>query len=223
MSAATLTNGTAPAATGAHLEGEALTIRAPNFRVVTFRIRGTAPYMQARFAEKARQAMKSKMLAGSTAKRGRREARDFDADYRAAMHIGADGRHGIPASAFRSAAIDACRMVGYPMTKAKQAVFILADGADAVDGQPLVHIEGEPEQSEMAVRNETGVADIRVRPMWRTWSVDLRVRYDADQFTATEVLNLFMRAGIQVGVGEGRPFSKKSNGLGFGTFEIVQE
>jgi hypothetical protein len=71
------------------------------------------------------------------------------------------------------------------------------------------------------VRNKSGVADLRVRPMWREWHVRLTVRYDADQFTESDVVNLFHRAGLQVGIGEGRPFSKESNGLGYGTFTLA--
>ena len=36
-----------------------------------------------------------------------------------------------------------------------------------------------------------------------------------------EVRNLLVRAGVQVGIGEGRPYSKKSYGMGWGTFEVV--
>jgi hypothetical protein len=46
------------------------------------------------------------------------------------------------------------------------------------------------------------------------------VRFDADQFKASDVVNLLQRAGAQVGIGEGRPFSKSSNGLGYGTFDV---
>jgi hypothetical protein len=204
---------------------ERITITAPNFQRLELNIRGTAPYMQARFSEKAMAKMTDKMKAGSTAKKGTaRDARDFDADYHGAMHLSEEGWHGIPASAFRAAAIDACRMAGFQMTRAKMSVFVQADGIDSVDGTPLVRIvQGEPERSEMAVRNATGVADIRVRPMWRTWAVRLVVQFDADQFSDQDVVNLMNRAGLQVGVGEGRPFSKSSNGLGFGTFELANE
>jgi hypothetical protein len=57
--------------------------------------------------------------------------------------------------------------------------------------------------------------------MWRTWRVELRITFDADQFTEIDVVNLMNRAGLQVGVGEGRPFSKKSAGMGYGTFKII--
>ena len=48
----------------------------------------------------------------------------------------------------------------------------------------------------------------------------MRVRFDADQFTLTDVANLLMRVGMQVGIGEGRPFSKNSNGMGWGLFDL---
>jgi hypothetical protein len=102
------------------------------------------------------------------------------------------------------------------------SIFVEADGRDAVDGAPLVRLQaGEPERVDMATRNATGVADIRVRPMWRDWKATIRVRYDADQFTQSDVVNLIARAGVQVGIGEGRPYSKSSNGLGYGTFSIA--
>jgi len=34
------------------------------------------------------------------------------------------------------------------------------------------------------------------------------------------VTNLLSRVGMQVGIGEGRPFSKNSAGMGWGTFEL---
>jgi hypothetical protein len=57
--------------------------------------------------------------------------------------------------------------------------------------------------------------------MWREWGLTLKVKFDADQFSATDVTNLLLRAGLQVGVGEGRPDSRESAGLGWGTFEIA--
>jgi hypothetical protein len=201
---------------------EAVTITAPNFKYIKLRLVGTAPYMQARFAAKAMQAMKSKMEAGPTAKKGvKREARDFDDDFEQAQHCSSDGWNGIPASAIRNACIDVCRMVGFKMTHAKMSIFVEAAGLDKVDGTPLIKLDANPpERVDMATRNATGVADIRVRPMWREWAADILIRFDADQFTFTDIVNLLSRAGEQVGIGEGRPFSKSSNGLGFGTFRV---
>lgn len=207
---------------GPTVSSERVTISPPNFQTLTLRITGTAPYMQAKFSEKARQAMRSKQEAGSTARKGvKRDPRDFDADFRAAQHRSTDGWVGIPAAAFRAACIRACAVVGFQMTTAKMSIFIEADGFDSDDATPLVRlIADEPERSEMTTRNATGVVDIRVRPVWRKWAADLRLTFDADQFTASDVVNLLARAGLQVGVGEGRPFSKSSAGLGFGTWRV---
>jgi hypothetical protein len=201
---------------------KAITISAPQFKVLEVTIEGTSPYMQLRFSAKAMKQMMDKMEAGSTSRSKKtREARNFDEDFQQAMHISEDGWAGIPAMAFRNAAIDVCRMVGFKMTHAKMSIFIEAEGFDVIDGTPLVRILGsEPERTDLSVRNATGVADIRIRPMWRKWGAVLRVRYDEGQFTDEDVLNLLLRAGQQVGVGEGRPYSKNSNGLGFGLFVI---
>lgn len=199
-----------------------VTISPPKFKVAVLTLVGTAPYMQARFSAKAMQMMMAKMAEGPTAKKGKnRAARDFNEDFEAAKHVSTEGWIGVPAAALRNASIDVCRMVGFKMTHAKMSIFVEADGYDRVDGTPLIKlIAGEPERTEIPVRNATGVIDIRVRPMWREWKLSVRVRFDEDQFTLSDVTNLLARAGAQVGIGEGRPFSRESNGMGFGLFTI---
>lgn len=198
-----------------------VTIAPLNIQRAALRIVGTAPYMQARFSAKAMAAIRAKHEAGSTARKGKaKEARDFEADYRAAMHVDAEGRAGIPAGAIRAACISACRLVGFKMTLAKLSIFVEADTLDVVDGTPLIFLTGDPEMNVMHTRNATGVTDLRSRPMWREWSAELRMRWDADQFTLADVVNLLDRAGQQVGIGEGRPDSRASAGIGFGTFTV---
>ena len=203
-----------------------ITIAPPKIKIAEFGIRGVAPYVQNKFSQKAREQMHTKQAAGSTAKKGaKREAKDFQAAYEGAMHKTTEGWCGIPAPAFRNAMISACRVVGFQMTRAKLALFVAPDGFDAEDGTPLVRItKGEPIYTELAVKNETGVCDLRPRPMWREgWEAIVRIKYDADMFTLTDVANLLMRAGAQVGIGEGRPDSRKSCGIGWGIFDLIGE
>jgi len=204
--------------------GTQITVTAPRFQTAVFRIRGTSPYVQNKFSEKAKQQMKGKQEAGQQGKKGRaKDPKDFQACYEAAKYKSADGWFGIPASTFRNAMISACKIVGFAMTRAKLSVFTEADGFDPNDGTPLVRIaKGEPHYAEHCVRNETGVCDIRPRPMWDAgWEADVRVRFDLDQFSLQDVTNLMVRVGMQVGIGEGRPDSKKSAGMGWGMFEVV--
>ena len=153
-------------------------------------------------------------------KKKAKEARDFDEDFRQAQHVSTDGWVGIPASAFRNGLISACRLVGFKMTLAKLSLFVSEDGFDSVDAVPLVKIEGTPEPLIMHARNATGVCDIRVRAKFWPWSAKLRISYDGDQFSAHDVANLLQRVGQQVGIGEGRPDSKMSAGMGWGTFTL---
>lgn len=219
-----MTTAVAPKSVKASTEEVAsVMIKKPNLRVVHCRIVGDAPYLQHAFPQKARVQIEETQRAGSTA-RGKkiRQARNFEEDYEEAKHHSTEGWIGIPAASIRAALISACRLVGFPMTKAKLSIFCLGDGQDKLDGQGLIKIMGQPEQTVMPVRLETGVVSLASRPMWREWSAVVRLRFDADQFTLTDVINLLHRAGAQVGIGEGRPDSKKSAGMGYGTFTVEE-
>ena len=201
-----------------------VTIPPPNTEVAQFTIRGTAPLVLNAFSEKARNQMKQKQQAGSTGKKGaKRDPKDFEACYKGAQHVSEAGWLGFPASAVRAAMISACRLVGFKMTLAKLGVFVRADGFDKVDGTALVKItKGTPQPVEHACPNANGVFDIRVRPMWKPgWEAVLLIEFDADLFTLGDVANLLLRVGRQVGIGEGRPDSRNSCGMGWGLFEIV--
>lgn len=205
-------------------EEGATVIKAANLVRTTVRIEGTAPLVINKFSAKQRQKMMADMSTPKNQKKAKSERppRDYDADFQGARHLSEDGWDGIAAPGFRAAMIDACRTVGMVMTRAKMAVFVVADGFDKDEGTPLVKIVGkQPERTEMLVRNDNGGADIRIRPMWRKWAANVTLEFDEDMITTESVVNLLDRAGRQVGVGEGRPFSKNSVGQGWGTFQVI--
>ena len=195
-------------------------ISAPNFKTIEFKIEGTAPFVQLRFTEKAKNEMLTNM-ASETKTKKKKDPREYDKEFIGAMYEGEKGMRGIPAAAFRNAMISACRTVGFKMTLAKLSVFVEADGFDKSEGTPLVKIEGTPELCQHACRNANGGTDIRTRAMWKKWSAKVKVRYDADQFSQNDVANLMMRVGMQVGIGEGRPDGRMSAGMGWGLFKLV--
>lgn len=199
-------------------------IKPPRMAVIAVPIRGMSgsPLVINAFSAKAREIMREKQTQGSLASKakGKRDPKDFDALYNSARHISREGWDGMAAATIRNAAISACRLVGFKMTLGRLSLFTEADGISASDGTPLIRIYGEPVPFETMVRNATGVADIRVRPRWDEWSAVLRIRYDQDQFSDEDIVNLLYRAGTQCGICEGRPDSSSSNGLGWGLFEI---
>lgn len=204
-----------------------ITVAAAQITRAEFEIEGTAPLVINKFSRKAKEQLMAAMSTPAAAKKGKsaRPPRDYEADFEGAKHVSAAGWCGFSAGAVRAAMVDVCRSAGVPMTRAKQAVFVVADGYDAEDGTPLVRIvsPAPPERSELPVRNDNGSVDIRVRPMWREWSAKVTVDFDASIIDLTSVAALLDRAGRQVGIGEGRPYSKDSVGMGWGTFRLVAD
>jgi hypothetical protein len=200
-----------------------ITIKPPNFGRAEFTLKGIAPLVIHRFSAKTKNEMKQKMETGKAAgSKKNREAKSTDDTYQEARYISAAGWDGVHAGAFRNALISACRLVGFKMTLAKMSLFIEADGWDKQEPQiPLVKINGKPCKQEDMARVETGQPYVCVRAAYHDWSIKLRIRWDADQFTINDVANLLARVGMQVGIGEGRPDSKNSAGMGWGLFEVV--
>jgi len=202
-----------------------LFIPKPKFRVIPFKIVGVAPLVGNKFSTKALATMKEAMEAGGQGKSSRkREPKDFKAAYNESIHWSEQGWAGHPCAAFRNAMISACRTCGVVMTRAKLSAFVEEDGFDRDDGTPLIEIKTKkPKYAEHFVSNATGVCDLRPRPMWDAgWTATIRIRFDEEMLSPESVGNLLLRAGLQVGVGAGRPDSKNSNGMGWGLFEIAK-
>ena len=203
-------------------------ITPPNIQTAVFKIQGTAPLVIHRFDIKVMDKFRTKIQEGSKPHgKNKFEPKDTAEICQAAKYIGeTDGEkwEGFNASSIRLAMISACRLVNVKMTLAKLSIFVLEDGRDIFQPiYPLVRINGKSELSESIGRTETGVAMLIIRPMYFPWSATLRIRFDAGQFGLGDITNLLSRAGEQVGIGEGRPDSKNSAGMGWGTFQIVND
>lgn len=202
-----------------------LAIPKANLVTSAFKIVGKSPYVQQKFSQKAKEEIKAKQLAGSTTTKSRkkREPKNFKQCYEDAMYKPQKGNwRAIPATAIKASMVAACRLVDFKMTDAKQCIYIEADGYDKDELTPLIKItKGKPKYFEQALRIPSGGTDVRARPMWEPgWEAVVRITYDADRFTAQDVLNLLARAGSQVGIGEGRQASRMCVGLGWGSFEV---
>jgi len=203
--------------------GETATIKRLNEKTASFILMGTTVYVQNKFSSKARQQLHDAHAAGSTAKsKNKKEVKDFQAMYEASIHRDEDGRTGIPVIALRRAIIRACKLAGYVMADAKVGIFVEPDGFDPDDFQSLFHFtKGEPEYFESMVRVGQNKPDIHPRGLWRPgWEAVARIRFDGDAYTLNDIGNLLYRAGKQVGIGEGRPDSRFSAGMGWGLFDI---
>ncbi len=190
-----------------------------------FTLIGTEPLVIHRFSAKTKLQMKEKMETGKAASsKKNRDPKDSEQTFNEARYVSKEGWDGFHAGSMRNAMISACRLVGFKMTLAKLSIFVEADGHDASEPQiPLIRIrDAAPTmQSDMA-RVETGQPYVTIRAAYHGWAARVRIRFDMDQFTLVDVTNLISRVGLQVGIGEGRPDSKNSAGMGWGLFRIEQ-
>lgn len=200
--------------------GSSIEIEPIKQQVVSFVIEGTAPYLQQKFSAKAAKDIEDRQKLGELSKNSKkRKPRDFDADYENSKHVSTEGWLGIPAMAIKAAMVSACKLTGVPMTRAKLLFNALPDGFDNESFDPLIRIEGKCEMHKHHVRIKN-VCDIRARAIFPKWRATVRIQYDRSCIGPDSILNLLYRAGVQVGIGEGRPDSKQSVGMGLGTFSV---
>jgi hypothetical protein len=199
---------------------ESNVIRPITWGTLVIPLEGLAPLVIHRFSTKIKGQLLAKMETGKAAgSKKNREAKDSDQSFNESRYISRDGWDGCHAGAFRAGMISACRLAGFKMTLAKLSLFIEADGWDAAEPQiPLVRIIGTAVRQEDMARVSTGQPYVTIRAAYHDWKIILRVRFDTDQFTPADIVNLLDRVGTQVGIGEGRPDSKQSAGMGWGLF-----
>jgi hypothetical protein len=200
-------------------------IKAPDLRIATFKITGTSPLVIHRFSTKVKEQMARKQTEGKSASsKKNREPKNSDDTFNESRYISTENWDGFHAASVRNAMISACRLVSFKMTLAKMSIFVLEDGRDKFEPQiPLIRIYGKPvKQSDMA-RVETGQPYVTVRAAYHDWSANIRIRFDADQFSIEDVSHLLSRVGMQVGLGEGRHDSKNSCGMGWGCFTLESQ
>lgn len=183
---------------------------------LSIEIKGTAPLIVNRFDEKARQMMLDAQM-GKT--RTKKPPKDPEANFQASMYRLPDGGYGFPAAGFKAAIVGGARYFdGITMTSLKAGLFVIGAGPEQ-----LVPLKcSEPEMREDAVRNTSGVADLRFRAQFTEWGATLRVLYIPLMLSAESVVALVDAGGFG-GIGEWRPSAPKSYTGSYGTFAVVGE
>lgn len=177
---------------------------------MSFTIRGTSPLIMHQWDEKAKEMMRQKHAGKKTKERAIRYP---EAEAKAATYFTANGRYGLPGLALKAAIIGAAHKdIGIEKTLVRKALFLVSDDPGCIlpmeSDQPIVR--------EDMVRVGMGAADLRYRPEFRNWSVEVTFEVDAELLTNKDVIALVNRAGFGVGICEWRP----EKGGEFGRFKI---
>jgi len=185
-------------------------IRPIKRRVVKTRIVGVRPLIQHAWSKKAKAMMRDKHQGKKTKVR---DARDPQEEGREAAYRTGDGRYGIPLNAIKGSLITAAHKdLGIEKTLVKKSLFIRCSDPNGV----LPMECSEPVIQEDAVRVGQGSTDLRYRPYFHRWSVDIEWEIDAELLTTNDLCVLIDRAGFGVGIGEWRP----ETGGEYGRFEL---
>lgn len=208
--------------------------------IITVRIKGVTPLISHKWSQKAKQEMLDKQMNATKVKK--KPAKNPVADFIGAAYWMTEEpeitMEDTPDSAMAKfqAAVDKGARWGFPVTAIKQAA-VMAASRNEIDiktttlrGSFFIHGEGPellaeikgcvPEMREDMVRvgGMSKTADLRYRPMFTDWYMDLTIEYTrGGPVTAEQILNLINMGGFTCGIGEWRPEKDGS----FGMFEVV--
>lgn len=174
-----------------------------------FSIKGTSPLITHQWSEKAKDMMREKHAGKKTKSR---EIRNPRAEMESAIYRTKDGAYGVPGLALKAAIINAAHKdLGIEKTLVRKALFLRTDDSNKVIE---LQSDSEPTMREDMVRVGMSQTDMRYRPQWDDWAIDVEFEVDTEMLRPDDVLTLVDRAGFGVGICEWRP----EKGCEFGRF-----
>lgn len=191
-----------------------------NLKRIDVPIIGDSPLITHAWSKKAREQMLAKQM--KKAAQGK-QAKDPFRDFCESMYWLDEmpenptekdvtkGRFGLPAVAFKAAAVTAVTTTG-GMTK------VMARQCFHIIGEYIQILGPPPSMREDMTRVGMGVADIRHRAEFNPWGAILPVQYNANVLSPEQLINLIRAGGFGVGVGEWRP---ERDGV-YGRFHVAE-
>jgi len=185
-------------------------------KTISFWIVGTSPLIQHAWAEKGLRQMR---MTAAERKKQPKVARDPEREAADALYVTNDGKPGLSMLAFKASLISAAHKdLGVEKTLVRKSLFLPAAAYSNGLIAPL-HAD-EHSIREDIVRVGAGQTDLRYRPEFAHWRVNVIVEIDSDLLNEQDVINLVNRAGFSVGIGEWRP--EKGGEYGRFAFDVSQ-
>lgn len=166
---------------------------------ISFWIKGTSPIIQHAWSSKGREMLR---MTPQERRKKPKKGRDPEQEAEGATHRTEGGDYGIPVTAFKASLITAAHKdIGLEKTLVRKSLFIPSNDPNSITKMEC----SEPFIREDIVRVGTGVADLRYRPQFNDWRVNIIAEIDESMLTVDDLVNLVDRAGFSVGIGEWRP------------------
>ena len=184
---------------------------------ISFWIRGTSPLIQHAWSQKGLEQLR---MSATERKKQSKEKRDPEKLANDAMYKLKDGSPAMSMLAVKNSLIGAAHKdLGIEKTLVRKALFLPSDSYEDGLLAPL-HYEGDVIIREDIVRVGNGSTDLRYRPEFRNWKVNVILQIDTDLLNEQDIVNLVNRAGFSVGVCEWRP--EKGGEYGRFEFDVTQ-
>lgn len=205
----------------------AIEIPAPKQKSLQVSIMGDTPLMTHSWSQKARLEMLAKQMKISLPK----EAKDPVEQFLRSLYTLDDGHYGLPAIAIKRAMVTACTdLTNVTKASAIRAFRIRGERGHTHAGfcglqtpMDLVRVlsPNPPHMREDAVRlSGVGrVADLRYRPEFWPWAMQLDVDFNPDLIREDSLLKLLQHAGFCIGLAEFR----QERGGDLGSFRIADQ
>lgn len=181
------------------------------------RIEGTSPLVVHAWDVKTIRMMEEKQAGAAT--KGRQK-RNPEAEYQAAFYVKKSGVYGVPLLGIKAAVVTAATSLGreIPKTLIRQAFHIIDADRDQLCA---LHYPADvpPVMDTSMVRVGMGTADVRYRPKFQQWGVEVQIEFNERALTLEKLVNLFNLAGFAVGLCEHRPERDGS----WGRFQVVNQ
>jgi hypothetical protein len=198
-------------------EAEDHVIRIPTLDLqrIVVTIEGTQPLITNRFSDEAERKLEESQSANKV--KAAKAPRDPNAEFLAARYLIIDNNNpktdicGFPASGIKKAMVAA----GGRVTDTQMTWLRAVLNVEGVEG--LIRIDGDAPQMRTDHVNQMGRGNVRYRPQFWPWRMDVPITFNRGQISPSDIVNLLQQAGFSIGIGDWRP---EKNGA-FGTFEVL--
>lgn len=189
-------------------ETVAIELKPLALQTLQLRLVGDTELITHAWSEKA----KKEMLAKQQKKKEAKEIRDPEKEYQSGFYHYPGGGYGFPAIGIKQCLVGAAHKdLGIEKTLIRKAIYVV--GEPDKEGNQLVKIHGEPSMREDMVKIGMGTSDLRYRPQFFPWYIDVVLKYNSDFILAESIVNLFNLSGFGIGLGEWRPERDGQSGM----------
>lgn len=197
-------------------KSDSIVIPLPKRTTIKLKIRNSPgiPLVCNRKTKRAMDRIRNKQLMQGTVGK---EKKDIQILFEESMHR-VNGTYGFPGSGIKNAIVAAGPIGGITMTFLKKAgIYVIGDIV------PFTKFSEPKMRDEDFLPVGRGGLDWRIRSQFDEWEMELTILFNANMISKEQIVNLVDLAGFHIGIGEGRPNSKRTAGCGWGLFEVVRQ